>query len=62
MKPVRAMTILVLLLVAAGHLLRLLFGVAVMIGATPVPMWVSILGVIVPSALALGLYRESRSR
>jgi hypothetical protein len=61
MKPARAVTILLLLIIAVGHLLRLAFGVEATVGGTAIPMWVSVVGMIVPAALAYGLYREHRT-
>lgn len=49
-------------LVALLHLLRLAFGMTVTVDATPVPMLVSWIGLIVPAALsywAFALYRGS---
>lgn len=48
-------------LVAVLHVLRLVFQVEVTTGGTEIPMWASVLGVVVPSALALWLWREQRS-
>jgi hypothetical protein len=61
MKPARAVTILILLIVAAGHLLRLAFSVEATVGGEAIPIWVSVMGAIVALALAFGLYREQRS-
>lgn len=47
-------------LVALAHLLRLLTGTPVRIGETSVSMWISVLGVILPAAIAWLLWRESR--
>ncbi len=48
-------------LVALAHLLRLVFGLTVMVDATALPMLVSWIGLIVPAALsfwAFSLYRD----
>jgi hypothetical protein len=47
-------------LVALAHLLRLLTGTPVIVGETSVSMWISVLGVILPAAIAWMLWRESR--
>jgi protein-S-isoprenylcysteine O-methyltransferase Ste14 len=47
-------------LVALAHLLRLVTGTPVMVGETSVSMWISVLGVILPAAIAWLLWRESR--
>jgi hypothetical protein len=54
------LTVVLLLLVAAAHLLRLLLGVQVTVGSTTVPLWVSGVGTIVAVALAIALWRERR--
>lgn len=43
MKTGTLLAIFFLVVVAVLHLLRLLFGVTIVIGGTPVPLWVSIL-------------------
>jgi hypothetical protein len=48
-------------LVALGHVLRLVFGVAVTVGSFAVPMWVSVLAVVGPGALAFWLWREQHT-
>jgi len=60
MKPVTMITVLFLAMVAVAHLLRLLLGVEVTVGGTLVPLWVSVIACVVPAALAVGLWRESR--
>ncbi|MDH3646333.1 MAG: hypothetical protein OER80_06135 [Gammaproteobacteria bacterium] len=47
-------------LVTLAHLLRLLLSTEIVIENWQVPMWVSLLGVIVPATVALLLFRESR--
>ena len=60
MRPATALAAVLLALVALGHLLRLLLRVEVVVSGTAVPMWVSIPGILVPLALAIGLWRERR--
>ena len=48
-------------LVALAHLLRLAMSTEIMIENWQVPMWMSVLGVIVPAGVALLLFKESRS-
>ncbi|MBI1983271.1 MAG: hypothetical protein HYS61_03640 [Acidobacteria bacterium] len=62
MKPATVVTTIFLVLVAILHVLRLVFGVEVTVGGAVVPKWPSVLAILVPSALALGLWREHRSR
>jgi len=61
MKPASLMAALVFALVAAAHLLRLISQVEVMVGGATIPMWVSVVGLIVPGALAVALWREAQS-
>jgi hypothetical protein len=58
MKPAATVAIVFLLLVALVHLLRLLFGVAITVSDTTIPMWASVLAVMGPGALAVWLWRE----
>jgi uncharacterized membrane protein len=60
-KPVSFITVLVLAFVALGHLLRLIFQVEVVVDSRILPMWVSVIGVVVAGGLAVGVYREGRS-
>ena len=60
MQTVVPITAALLLLVAAAHLARLLFGVPLVISTTVIPMWPSAVGVVVPGILAVLLLRESR--
>ena len=60
MKPATCLAALLLTLVALGHLLRLVFRTEVVVSGTVVPMWVSVPGILVALALAIGLWRERR--
>jgi hypothetical protein len=59
MKPATLVTTILLVLVALVHVLRLMLRVEVTVGAAVVPMWASALAIIVPAALAVGLWREN---
>jgi len=59
-KPATCLAALLLTLVALGHLLRLVFRTEVVVSGTVVPMWVSVPGILVALALAIGLWRERR--
>ncbi len=50
--------ILVFIIVAIAHFLRLYKGVSITIGDWSVPQWASILGIIVPGAIAWLLWKE----
>jgi hypothetical protein len=44
-------------LIALGHLLRLLYRVPAEIGQWVVPLWVSVVGLLLPAGLALWAFR-----
>lgn len=60
MKPGSSLAILLLALVALAHVLRLVFGVTAVVGSLAVPMWVSGVGIAVPTFVAGLLWREAR--
>ena len=47
-------------LIALGHLLRLLYRVPAELGQWVVPLWASVVGLVVPAALALWAFRLAR--
>ncbi len=59
-KPFSILAMLVFILVALAHLHRLLFEWEVLINEARMPMWISVLGVLIAGVLAYGLWRESR--
>jgi hypothetical protein len=59
-KPFTTIAVGVFALVALLHVLRLAFGWEVTIQGSVIPMWVSVLGVIIAGGLAIMLWRESR--
>ncbi|MEE9160044.1 MAG: hypothetical protein V3U60_16875 [Gammaproteobacteria bacterium] len=60
MKPFTTMTVVVLVIVAIVHLLRLILGWDVYINNVGIDNWVSVVGVIVAGGLAWGLWTEAR--
>jgi hypothetical protein len=60
MKPFTTIAIIVFSLIAFMHLLRLLFVWEVSINGMIAPVWLSLLGFMISSGLALMLWRESR--
>ncbi len=67
MKPAATVAIVVFTLVAGVHLARIVLDWKVIVGesvvavgGTSIPMWVSYLGAVIPAALAVMLWRESR--
>jgi hypothetical protein len=60
MKSGAKIAIIIFLLVAFAHLLRLVFLIPVTAGGWSVPQWISLFGVAVPLLVAWLLWRESR--
>lgn len=60
MKPAALLATVFLSLVAVLHVLRLVFQVPFIVGDTEIPMWASVLAVVVPGALAVWLWREQQ--
>jgi hypothetical protein len=60
MKPVTTIVAILLMAVSIAHLLRLILQVDIVANRVNIPIWVSILGCIVPAALAFMLWRENR--
>jgi len=58
MKTGSLLATIVFVLVALAHLLRLLTQSEITVNGMPLPLWVSVLGVIVPGGIALLLIRE----
>lgn len=61
MKPGITLAIVILVLVAIAHLIRLIYGAQVTVEGTEIPQWVSVLGIIVPALIAFLLWRESKT-
>jgi len=59
-KPVTFLAILVFAIVAILHLLRIIFGWEATLNGLAVPMWPSIVALVVAGGLAAGLWWESR--
>ena len=59
-KPFTTIAVSVFALVATLHVLRLLFGWEATFQGSVVPMWVSVVGVVIAGGLAIMLWRESR--
>ncbi len=58
MKAGSVLAILVFIIVAIAHLVRLSDGIVVTVGDWTVPQWVSIVGVLVPGTIAFMLWKE----
>ena len=61
MKTGSRLAILLFTLVAVAHLLRLALDIQVTIGGAVAPMWISVVGVLVPAAVAWQLWKEGRA-
>jgi hypothetical protein len=57
-KPFTLVTAMLLALGAAVHLVRLILGIDIIVGTLVLPLWVSVVGVIVALVLCFGLLRE----
>ena len=60
MKPFTTIAIVIFSLVAVLHVLRLIFGWQAVIDGLVIPMWASVVGLIIAVGLAIMLWRESR--
>ncbi len=60
MKPITAISVVLFALMAFGHLLRVLAGWELVIGATIIPMWPSVLVFLVFGGVAIMLWREAK--
>lgn len=60
MKPVTTIVLILLIAISIAHLLRLILQVNVVANGVNIPVWLSILGCIIPAILAFMLYRENR--
>ena len=61
MKPASLLAALVFSLVFIAHLARLIFQTEVLISGAVIPMWVSVVGLLVAGGLAVALWREAQS-
>jgi hypothetical protein len=59
MKPFTAVAVVVFTLVALVQLLRLVFGWQVTVNGIAIPMWVSVIALLLAGSLAVMLWRES---
>lgn len=60
MKPFTTLAIVVFLFVALVHILRLLLGWEVIVDGASIPMWASVVGLLVAVGLAAMLWWENR--
>jgi hypothetical protein len=62
MKPYTILSAAVLLFIALGHLIRILFGWEVIINGLHIPLWASAIAIVFFAGLACMLWRESYTR
>ncbi len=62
MKASAIITVIFLLLVSVGHLLRLIFQAQITVNTIAIPMWMSAVACIVTAALAIWLLFDNRNR
>ena len=60
MKPFTLIAVALFTLVAILHAARVVFGWSMVINGLSIPIWASVLGVIVPVGLAIMVWKESR--
>ena len=60
MKPFTKIASIILALVGLLHLSRVILNTQIIVGSVEIPMWVSVVGFIVPFILSIGLWRESK--
>ena len=60
MKTGTLLAIVVFVLVAIAHLVRLIDGTEVLVGTRVLPLWASVVGVVVPGVIAWLLWKESK--
>ncbi len=60
MKMGSLLAVIVFVLVAITHLLRVVSGTEIVIGGTNIPQWISVVGVVVPGLIAWLLWNESK--
>ena len=61
MKPASTIAAVLLFAIAVVHVLRLVYRWPVTVAGETVPMWVSVVGLVVAGVLSVLLWRESRS-
>ena len=60
MKPVSTIVVVVFALVAVVHLMRILQGWEVLVNGVSIPMWTSVVGVVIAGGLAILIWREAQ--
>jgi hypothetical protein len=58
-KPFTVAAVIIFAIVAVMHLLRLVLGWNATLDGTEIPMWVSVVALVLTGGLAIGLWREN---
>jgi hypothetical protein len=59
-KPFTVLSAILFAIVASAHLVRIVQGWEILVDGVSIPMWVSIVGMVVPGGLAIMLLKESK--
>jgi len=62
MKPFTGTASVIFGIIALLHLLRLMFGISIVIGDFKFPFWMSIVGLVATTTLCIGLWKEAKGR
>ena len=62
MKPFTGTASVIFGIIALLHLLRLMFGISIVIGDLKFPFWMSIPGLVVTTTLCIGLWKEAKGK
>ncbi len=60
MKMGSLLAVIIFILVAVAHLMRIISGTEIVIGGNNIPLWISVVGVVVPGLVAWLLWKESK--
>ena len=59
-KPFTTVAAIIFALMALGHILRLILKFQIVLGSHLLPMWMSMVAILVTAGLSWGLFREAR--
>ena len=60
MKMGSLLAVIIFILVAVAHLMRIVGGTEIVIGGNNIPLWISVVGVVVPGLVAWLRWKESK--
>jgi hypothetical protein len=61
-KPFAFIAVLIFAIVAVAHVVRLIFGLEIIVQGITIPVWLSAIGAIAAAGMSFMLWRESRSK